>query len=443
MQRKYEKKQERLYIIADDLTGANDAGVQLTKMGIASTVLLNLDGPVCGEKKKEVVIVDTDSRAMGEEEAYRTVYQASSFLFKQGFRQVYKKIDSTLRGNIATELKAVVAVHKPEIVVVVPSYPKMDRLTLNGIQYVNGEEVSNTEFGRDPKTPVNNSFIPDLIQSCVSDPVCLVNLETLHDSTEHFIKYILENIRKQPTWFICDAQTDRDLKKIVKMFAGLKKRIVWAGSAGLIEFLPEALQLNYQDETFHREALSIQKTFTVSASLSGTTKQQLDCVRNLLNAYFIEIDPVDLVNHTYDMQTILRGISTHQEHDHFILFVDSSIRNKERTQRLAQKLSLTKKQVSESIVEEISKIAAVVIHVFSNMSGFILTGGDTAKAVCNQLKIHEIELCSEIEAGIPLGKVSGGSREYWVVTKAGGFGRRESLVNVLNYMIGDVKAYVS
>jgi D-threonate/D-erythronate kinase len=425
---------QRFYIIADDLTGANDAGVQLSKIGISSTVFLDYKDSSL-QSTKDVAIIDTDSRAMSEEVAYETIYNASSIFRKQGYEQVYKKIDSTLRGNVAAELAALVSVYQPEIIVLAPAFPKMNRQTINGYQYVNGERVSETEFGRDPKTPVKDSFIPNLLKKYVDDRICLIEQALLNSSNENLINKIVENTGQGTTWFICDASTDEDLKMIADTFAQINKKTVWAGSAGLIEYLPNALQLD-KAESNQQEELLVTKTLTVSASLSLVTKQQLEMVKTLKDTYFAELDPVKLIKKTYRISDIIDELTKESNKQHFVLFVDSSDKNREATKQLGTELSVGNTQISEAVSRELGVIANAIVQSMPDINGLILTGGDTAKAVCNELNMNQMQLYTEIEAGLPLGKLgnAANARSFWTVTKAGGFGNEHSLLNALKYM---------
>ncbi|ULT57644.1 four-carbon acid sugar kinase family protein [Neobacillus drentensis] len=425
---------QRFYIIADDLTGANDAGVQLSKIGISSTVFFDYKDSSL-QSIEDVAIIDTDSRALSEEAAYETIQNASSIFRKQGYEQVYKKMDSTLRGNVAAELAALVSVYQPEIIVVAPAFPKMNRQTINGYQYVNGERVSETEFGRDPKTPVKESFIPDLLKKYVDDRICLIDQSLLNSSNENLTNKIVENTGHGTTWFICDAATDDDLKMIAETFGQFNKKTVWAGSAGLIEYLPNALQLK-KAEINQQEALGIEQTLTVSASLSLVTKQQLEMVKMMPDTHFVEIDPVNLIKKTYRLSEIIDEFTKESYKKHFVLFVDSSVENREATKQLGTELSLGNTQISEAISMELGVIAKAIVHSMPTINGLILTGGDTAKAVCNQLNMNQMQLYTEIEAGLPLGKLGNATnaQRYWTVTKAGGFGNEHSLLNALKFM---------
>ena len=87
----------RISVIADDLTGALDTGVQFRQWGY--TVQLT-DSPE--HSSAEVAITNTDTRNKTGEEAYRATYDVAVKL--RGHDIIYKKTDSTLRGNPGQEL---------------------------------------------------------------------------------------------------------------------------------------------------------------------------------------------------------------------------------------------------------------------------------------------------------------------------------------------------
>lgn len=80
----------RLAIIADDLTGASDSGVQFARQGWTAHVLFDLIKLVEGQEA-DVVVVDTDSRALPAPEAYRKVQEAAQALQQMGYTHLYKK----------------------------------------------------------------------------------------------------------------------------------------------------------------------------------------------------------------------------------------------------------------------------------------------------------------------------------------------------------------
>lgn len=132
---------KRFLIIADDFTGANDTGVQIKKHGLATSVLLKTDDLSLTQGS---VVLDTESRVIPAEDAYEKVKAALQEALKEGeYEFLYKKVDSTVCVEISLRnLKAMIEVFKPELVVFAPAFPKAGRTTENGIQKVNG-----TAFG--------------------------------------------------------------------------------------------------------------------------------------------------------------------------------------------------------------------------------------------------------------------------------------------------------
>ncbi|WP_110063523.1 four-carbon acid sugar kinase family protein [Cytobacillus oceanisediminis] len=432
---------KKIGIIADDFTGANDSGVQLAKKGLTATVMLDFTKRNI-QSNPDVLIVDTDSRAKTQEEAYEAVEEAASLLFEQGYGHVYKKVDSTLRGNIPAELAALEKVYNPDIIVIAPAFPKMKRTTVSGHHYVNGELITETEFGKDPKTPVTESYLPDMLKKHAGQDPALLDLELLRGEKAPILDFIENALSAGKSWIVCDGEREEDLQLIAEIFTSLQKRIIWTGSGALVEYLPDALKLTSQSEGRH-DGFNVEKTLTISGSLSQVTKKQLLQIRSLEQSYFAEIDSVQLVNNTIDIETIISGIRKNDDKKHIVVYVDSSDQNRQAARQAGEALGLSIKQVGERIAKGLGQIANELVTDFPEMNGLILTGGDIAKAACLALGIQEMELHSEVEAGLPFGRLSSKEKNYWAVTKAGGFGNEQSLVNAIHYMTRKVEYYES
>jgi uncharacterized protein YgbK (DUF1537 family) len=86
------------------------------------------------------------------------------------------------------------------------------------------------------------------------------------------------------------------------------------------------------------------------------------------------------------------------------------------------------------IVEALAEIVLGIVERIQ-ISGLVLTGGDTAKAVCYALGARGILILREIEPGIPLARLIG-KHELTIVTKAGGFGNPDTLLHILTVLKG-------
>ena len=96
---------KEVMIIADDLTGANAncalmKGIGLTTASITGNDISDLRGEI------DVFAFTTDSRAMSSAQAYKRVFEKVNKFKKDEVILYSKRIDSTLRGNLGSELKA-------------------------------------------------------------------------------------------------------------------------------------------------------------------------------------------------------------------------------------------------------------------------------------------------------------------------------------------------
>ncbi|MBK5333324.1 MAG: hypothetical protein JJD93_15210, partial [Ilumatobacteraceae bacterium] len=117
-------------VTADDSTGATEAAaacadagltVHVVPFGIVADAHLRADG---------CVVVDLRSRHVTATEARRRITATTTAAHR------VHKIDSTLRGNWADELAALVELGRR--VVLIPSHPLAGRVCAGGVVYVNG-----------------------------------------------------------------------------------------------------------------------------------------------------------------------------------------------------------------------------------------------------------------------------------------------------------------
>lgn len=66
----------KMMVIADDFTGSNDTGVQLAKKGARTEVMLSASQKP--SRRADVLVINTESRAMPADQAASAVYAALS-----------------------------------------------------------------------------------------------------------------------------------------------------------------------------------------------------------------------------------------------------------------------------------------------------------------------------------------------------------------------------
>ncbi|SFM46871.1 Uncharacterized conserved protein YgbK, DUF1537 family [Gracilibacillus orientalis] len=422
-------------IIADDLTGANDSGVQLTEKGIKTSVLFNI--PEHTQGLDSGLVIDTNSRSLSSLEAKSITKKATLFLKEAGYRYVYKKMDSTLRGHIGIELKALSEVYLPEFVIIAPAFPAHGRTTKDGIHYVNGVRISDTEVAKDPKHPVRESYIPRLIENEIGEAVGLL---TKKDITSSVLRDKLQYFKEENTQYIvCDAESQEELQQMAQQILSISESVVWAGSAGLAEVLPEVLGISQQVET--RSFPKSTNVLTVCGSLSEVTQSQVKFAAGQTDVTAVVLDPVQMFKDNWEtlrkgyIEDCVRGIDSG---DDIVVYVPSNEKIRKQVKHVGSELNLSDNQIGERISQAIGEIVAGISSKKESLSGLVLTGGDTAKDAARQLGGIGFRLIKQLEPGIPLGTLIGTEREFKIVTKAGAFGNNQSIYNAMQVLKGDL-----
>ncbi|GHT92238.1 hypothetical protein FACS1894140_3970 [Spirochaetia bacterium] len=170
-----------LLILADDLTGALDTGVQFAKKGIPTRVLLSPASPPFGDavlvdENPVVLVINTDTRHCSIPDAGKII--TACLERYRDIPYVYKKTDSTLRGNIGAELEALMTARHISQLPFVPAYPGLGRTTAGGHQLINGVPINKTDMASDALNPIRHSFIPDIIGEESGIPVSLIPAHT-------------------------------------------------------------------------------------------------------------------------------------------------------------------------------------------------------------------------------------------------------------------------
>lgn len=257
----------RVLVLADDFTGANDAGVSLAEAGMSVEVAFTAGQP----STARALILNSDSRAMSAAAAADKVAAllrgAATFV---PHWQV-KKIDSTLRGNPGGELEAMMAAQGCRMAVVAPAYPAAGRHTRDGRCYVHGVPLDQTEFASDPKTPVSRAEISEIIAMQSRLPCLTLNAGQLPAA--------LATAGEEKRVLIVDAWEDSHLDQVIDAVAPHARETLLVGSAGLCEALARRLRRSEQGPLL-----------AVVGSMSEMAQRQVAALQVHSRVRVIEID---------------------------------------------------------------------------------------------------------------------------------------------------------
>lgn len=420
----------RLAVIADDLTGANDTAVQFAKRGISTCVQIDFDQEHLDRQDTDVIVLNTDSRDMQKEDAYAAVQKAAELLKAQHVEHIYKKVDSTLRGNFGAEIAAVDDVFHPPLVVIAPAFPKNHRLTIGGYHFLNGLPIEMTEIAHAPKTPVHDSFIARLIEKQTGHTAGLISMVTLKQGVEEMKQKIRKYLEKGQRWIVFDVAQEEHFDLILQSVAEYEN-VLWVGSAGLANYLPGLYHWSSRHKGVQTAAAGA--TLIAAGSVSHTTQAQ---VMELLKQPDVERIRLDVEAFLHDEAAELQRCCQAaqcaiREQKDVLLVSGATDQDVARAVKAGAACGLKRNEVSERTACFMSKVICGLD--MTGLAGMVLTGGDIAVHVLRELQAENIEIVSEVAAGIPLGRLRGGRCSGMkVVTKAGAFGDKDCFVQALN-----------
>jgi uncharacterized protein YgbK (DUF1537 family) len=228
--------------IADDLTGALEVGAKFAAGGFAACV--RTSNEVVTAPEAPVLVIDTESRHLPAADARAAVSNAAERLRHLEPWLIYKKTDSTLRGNIAAELRGLLDVFPGRSIVFAPAYPEMGRIVRRGQLLVNGVPVHETAFAHDPLNPIGDGHVRAVLGTLPA--------------------------------IIADVECDADIREVARRACSSDSRPLLAGSAALAGALVDFLPLR---RASRRSFPRISRCLVVNGSLHPVSTSQIQFAR--------------------------------------------------------------------------------------------------------------------------------------------------------------------
>ena len=369
----------RCVVIADDLTGACDSGLEFARVGLRTRILFD----TIGTSEADVLVLSTDSRRMLAGAAFNHVNALVSELPLDRAEVIFKKIDSTLRGNIFQECEAVRHAAHARGVVLAPALPSQGRVVENGILKVKD---------------LTGSWSLDIGQKLREQ-----GAEIKRVPVDALARCIADATSSSP-YFLCDAATDEDLSSIATLLWQGAERMIWIGSAGLAKPIANLLAKHCPTSNTEQDVGHVGTSNPVLACIGSdhpVTARQIAYLRQMHACDIFEIASAD-------MALVAASIAQNR---HVLLIID-----------------MQKPEPS------------LVTHCFEQiplhaLGGIFITGGDTAALVCAAANMHELWLFGQIQSGIARGYIKGGMLDGLpIATKSGGFGSKDSLAHSIDYL---------
>jgi len=399
------KNNIQLLVLADDLTGAVDTGIQFTSYGADVKVLVceTVTADVFSGLFAEVLVIDLETRHGSKENAYRAVHQAVSAAVKANILYVYIKTDSCLRGNIEGSLTAALHAGNISFLPFIPAYPKLHRVTKKGIHYVEGVRIHESIFGKDPFDPVVSSKVRDLF--CMS----AVTVYEFFDAP-----YL--TLEKKNAIGIFDASTTEDMKSIAAHLFENHELFITAGCAGFAEVLSSFFSFQKKNKNIPVLPKNI---FAVCGSLHQVSKKQLSYAKEQLEFFGISLTAKEQLLYNEEVGAALLTLLQSKDY----AFLDTGRADAKEKLQLIEALSLSSEAVRVRISEALGDVVLFFWKsgFFKNRLLFII-GGDTLLQIVKRLKGTYLFPIKELLPGVVLSGIRVENQDFFFVSKSGGFG---------------------
>ncbi|MDB5715788.1 MAG: hypothetical protein JWO15_3185 [Sphingomonadales bacterium] len=403
----------RWFILADDLTGAADCAIAFARRGSTAELSWGI-GPLGFSESADVIAFDANSRMLSAQSAAQTQQTALSKLY-DGQRTLFKKIDSTMRGQPAAEtaavLKHICARTGSALGVLAPAFPDAKRTMIGGCVQVDGLPLEQTDLWRRDHGYASADLATMLATAGID--AHKVSLEVVR-SDPAMLRAALESRTHAGTAVaICDAETNGDLRRIAAACLPMLDRTLLVGSAGLAHAFAAMEPETMREKLFPKQ--SDKGALIVVGSLAAASRAGARALANSGLAAHVSISAQTLLYDQDGCAALGRQAAALLDTGANVLVEISA-----------------EGEIDMSLGPQLAAVLASALSpALSRIGALAVTGGETASALLSQLGVHRLQLIDEIETGIAI-SISLGAVSIPVATKAGAFGDENSLIRMTN-----------
>lgn len=422
-----------IYVIADDLTGANDTGVQFAKKGYNTKLLIfDKQSTIMIPDNADVFVIDTETREAESKTAREVLRDILKKINMNENDIFYKKVDSTLRGNVGVEIEEIMNILKKDICIFSSSLPSQQRMTVRGYLIVNQKPLGLSEYSSNHLDQGENSFIPFLLKKQTDFPVGQIDLKDVAKGQKTILSKINELSQKGNKIIVIDSTNEEHLKDIFASSLKLDRPVLFSGSAGLANHFPhinnkhEVLKIKVEDNKG--------PVIAVAGSRNSIMEDQINYLKNRLNVSELKIDLEQIFSNKEKILDSYTSVCLEAiKGNHDLVIHTAAIYNEEKliNKKLMLKYNIGFRELEIEIKNFLGKLTSKIIKNSSSRN-LILTGGDTALGVCKELGIYNMNILDELLPGIPLAIANYKNYNLNIVTKAGGFGKEDTLYHLIN-----------
>lgn len=394
------------YLLADDLSGALEAGAAFHDAGWRVVLPLTADA-VPADEACQLTVISSETRSLGAMEAAAVVRRVVTERRAAGSRLLFKKIDSTLRGPLGAELSALASELTPRLVVVCPANPGAGRTVLNGVLQVNGVMLRETDFRNDPAWPATTSEVWALLGEQgvkVAGHVPQAVLARGQDATRLHIAALCRG-GQGTCVLVSDALVQEDIRTVVLAALDVEPDTVFVGSGAMSPVL--AGLLPPPQSAAPASSRMNASMVVLCGSRHPASHRQIDRLARECGAAVLLTSPGG------DLTGLVAAV---------VAALDTG-------RPVAVKCDPALCGYPPGAITEWLAEVAFALARTRPPGVFYLTGGETAFGVCRRLDGRRLEILRSLETGVVLSRLTRSNQtEIALITKPGGYGTDSAMV---------------
>ena len=415
--------------IADDLTGASDLALMLSREGMRTIQTIGAPPADFDLVGVDAVVIALKTRTHSSGDAVVMSLEALAWLKAAGARQIIFKycstFDSTSEGNIGPVTDALFAELGTDLTIVCPAFPDNNRTVYKGHLFVGDLLLSDSPMQHHPLTPMKDACLVRLMAEQSDFKVGLITYDVVARGPQEIRKAFSLARRRGDQILVIDAICDKDLRAIGEAAADFP---LLTGASGIAIGLPEnfrrAGMLPGKRET-ERFSVPNGRASILAGSCSPATRGQIRyAVEAGLPAF--KLDPLCIADGSTTLDEVLDWAMSQRQ---AVPVIYSSA---EPQDVLAAQTSLGHTRAGKVIEQFLARMAIRLRE--SGVRRLIVAGGETSGAVVGALAPAALLIGPEIDPGVPWTLTLCAQEPMALALKSGNFGTPDFFIKALDIL---------
>ena len=404
--------------VADDITGATDLCLMLSRAGLRTVQIIGVPKPGT-LPPADAIVIALKSRSTPAAQAVDMSLTAAKVLLAAGAKQLLFKycstFDSTDEGNIGPVTEALLALTGGGITIACPSFPAAGRTTYRGHLFVGDALLSDSPLKDHPLNPMHDANLVRVLARQTALAVGLVTMDSVAQGEAALRQAFAAQAAAGKRILIVDTLQDADLLCIG---AACSDMALVTGGSGIALGLAANFMRSGQAAprpVLTRMAAPKGRSVVLAGSCSEATRGQIAAAQ-----------AAGLPSMALDLEAVLTGRQTAASlaawavAQHGIPLIYSSL----APQDLQAVQSRFGQHAAGALVEQtLAEVARLLRDAGFNR--FVVAGGETSGAVVAALAVTTLEIGPEIAPGVPWTRSSSGPNsgpDLVLALKSGNFG---------------------